>query len=294
MWKLGLTGRKLPEGVQLSDFDVVSRCRICPLAKNHCLPFKSTRTRAVDYLQNVHLDLSGIFRTPSTAKEHYYVLFTDDFSGFKTVYGSRSKSAEEIFDIIKDYIAHSERHTEKKLKMLSMDGGGEFLNDLMIPFCKSEGIVLRVTAPHTPQQNGVAERANRTIASKARAMLIQSGLGTSYWHRAIHHTVFLDNETITSALHLQKTPHEMWYKQKPKIDHFQPFGCLAYRLIRKEMRGGKLNPVSSPSVLIGIDEHNHNYSLLDLDTNKVHSTHDATFQPLIYPARRSDDDIDPD
>lgn len=170
----------------------------------------------------------------------------------------------------------------------------ESMNDLLIPYCKSKGIVLRITAPHTPQQNGVAERANRTIASKARAMLIQSGLGTEYWHRAIHHTVFLDNKTITSALRLQRTPHEMWYDNKPTIDHIQPFGCLAYRLIRKEVRGGKLSPVSSPSVLIGIDEHNHNFSLLDLHTNKVYVTHDATFQPLIFPARKSDENMNPD
>lgn len=294
MWRLGLTGRKLPEGVQLLDFDIISKCCICPLAKNHQLPFKGARTRATDFLQNVHLDLSGIFRTPSTAKDHYYVLFTDDYSGFKVEYGSRSKNSEDIFEIIKDYIAYSERHTENKLKKLSIDGGGEFLNDLLIPYCKSSGIVLRVTAPHTPQQNGVAERANRTIASKARAMLIQSGLGTSYWHRAVHHPVFLDNKTITSALRLKKTPHEVWYGNKPSINHIQTFGCLAYRLIRKEIRNGKLNPVSSPSVLIGIDEHNHNYTLLDLQLNKVHVSHDATFQPLIYPARKSDEDINPD
>lgn len=294
MWRLGLRGRKLPEGLRVSDFDVINRCRICPLAKNQRLPFKGTRTRATELLQNVHLDLSGIFRTPSTARDHYYVLFTDDYSGFKVEYGARSKNAEDVFEIIKDYIAYSERHTEKRLKKLSIDGGGEFLNDLMIPYCKSKGIVLRVTAPHTPQQNGVAERANRTIASKARAMLVQSGLSTSYWHRAIHHAVFLDNKTITSSLNLQKTPHEMWYKNKPSINHFQPFGCLAYRLIRKEIRGGKLNPVSSPSLLLRIDEHNHNFSLLDLESNRVYVTHDATFQPLIFPARKSEDDINPD
>lgn len=83
MWRLGLTGRKLPAGIQVSDFGVISKCRVCPLAKNHRLPFKGTRTRAKDHLQNVHLDLSGIFRTPSTARDHYYVLFTDDYSGFK-------------------------------------------------------------------------------------------------------------------------------------------------------------------------------------------------------------------
>lgn len=196
MWRSGLIGKKLPDDVRTEDFDVINKCHICPLAKNHKLPFKGHRTRLNDYLENVHLDLSGIFRTPSTERNHYYVLFTDDYSGFRVVYGSKLKDAESIFDIFKIYLAYVERHTERTLKMLSINGGGEFLNELFNPFCAAKGIVLRVTAPHTPQQNGVAERANRTIASKARVMLIQSGLGTRYWFRAVHHTVFLDNRTV--------------------------------------------------------------------------------------------------
>lgn len=293
MWRSGLTGKRLPDGVKTEDFDVINKCRICPLAKNHKLPFKGHRTRSKDYLENVHLDLSGIFQTPSTEKNHYYVLFTDDYSAFRVVYGSKAKDAESIFDVFKTYLSYVERHTERKLKMLSIDGGGEFLNELFAPFCAEKGIVLRVTAPHTPQQNGVAERANRTIASKARAMLIQSGLGTKYWYRAVHHTVFLDNRTVSSSLSY-KTPHEIWYRRKPTFDHIQPFGCLAYRLIRKELRGGKLEPVSSPSILVGIEEHNHNYHLLDLETLKIIITHDATFQPLIFPARKASDNINPD
>lgn len=87
------------------------------------------------------LAVSGIYRTPSTHRDHYYVLFTDDYSGFKVEYGSKTKNAEEIYEIIKDYIAYAERHTERKLKMLSIDGGGEFLNDLLQPYCKEMGIV---------------------------------------------------------------------------------------------------------------------------------------------------------
>lgn len=293
MWRAGLSGKKLPDGVKIEDFDVISRCRICPLAKNHKLPFKGHRTRSKDYLENVHLDLSGIFRTPSTEKNHYYVLFTDDYSGFKVVYGSKAKDAETIFEIFKEYLAYVERHSGKMLKKLSIDGGGEFLNDLFDPFCVEKGIVLRVTAPHTPQQNGVAERSNRTIALKARAMLIQSGLGTEYWYRAVKHTVFLDNRTVSSALNY-KTPHEIWYQRRPTFDHIQPFGCLAYRLIRKELRGGKLQPVSCPSILEGIEEHNHNYHLLDLASRKITVTHYATFQPLVFPARNASGDINPD
>lgn len=109
-------------------------------------------------------------------------------------------------------------------------------------------------------------------------------IGSEYWLRAVSRAVLLDNKTITMALDLEKTPHEIWYKSKPKYNHIYPFGCLSYRLIRKELRGGKLAPVSAPSILIGIDEHNHNYHLLDMHSNKVHVTHDATFQPLILPA----------
>ncbi|KAG0141881.1 hypothetical protein CROQUDRAFT_98185 [Cronartium quercuum f. sp. fusiforme G11] len=67
-----------------------------------------------------------------------------------------------------------------------------------------------------------------------------------------------------------------------------------YHLIRKELHNGKLKPVSTPSILIGIEENNHNYQLLDLNSDKIVVIHDVTFQPLVFLARKAYESLDPD
>jgi transposase InsO family protein len=68
----------------------------------------------------------------------------------------------------------------EKLKVLRTDNGMEFCSGDFNSFCRKEGIVRHHTIPYTPQQNGVAERMNRTIISKARCMLSNSGLSRNF------------------------------------------------------------------------------------------------------------------
>ena len=73
-----------------------------------------------------------------------------------------------------------ENQTGKKIKVLRLDNGGEYKSDPFLRVCKEEGIVRHFTVPGTPQQNGVAERLNRTLLEKVRCMLAQSGLSKSF------------------------------------------------------------------------------------------------------------------
>ena len=73
-----------------------------------------------------------------------------------------------------------ENQSGKRIKKLRTDNGLEFLSGEFEAFCKSEGITRHYTVPGTPQQNGVAERMNRTILEKVRCMLSSSGLSKSF------------------------------------------------------------------------------------------------------------------
>ena len=59
--------------------------------------------------------------------------------------------------------AEAENQREKKIKILRSDSGGEYTSNDMTKFCQEHGIIHEVTAPYTPQSNGVAERKNRTL-----------------------------------------------------------------------------------------------------------------------------------
>ena len=100
--------------------------------------------------------------------------------------------------------------------MLRKDNGGEFYGNEFEKFCKKCGIARQKTTPYTPQQNGVAERMNRTLMEKARSMLSSVGIGQEFWAEAVETACYLVNRSPTSTL-IDKTPQEVWTGKKPSI-----------------------------------------------------------------------------
>lgn len=115
----------------------------------------------------MHVYLSGIVRTTAMDNEEYYIMFTDDYSSYRVTYGLTDKTSRTVFDCFVKHIAFAERQTGRRLKRFSLDGGGEFINNLLSPHLEELGIITRVTAPYTAEQNGVSERSNLTINTKA-------------------------------------------------------------------------------------------------------------------------------
>lgn len=86
------------------------------------------------------------------------------------------KSKDEVFDRFIEWKNFVENQTGKKLKCLRTDNGLEFLNDKFASLCKSAGINRHLTVAGTPQQNGLAERYNRTILERVRCKLSNAQL----------------------------------------------------------------------------------------------------------------------
>ncbi|CAI7797388.1 unnamed protein product, partial [Closterium sp. NIES-53] len=89
--------------------------------------------------------------------------------------------------IKEDWLSFVEKQAECVVKRIRTDRGGEFLGAEMTAWLKKQGIQRELTTAYTPQSNGVAERANRTILETARALLIESGVGNSMWPHAVRH-----------------------------------------------------------------------------------------------------------
>ena len=150
-------------------------CEHCVDGKHNRVSFPSGAKRANKILEIVHSDVFGLVSVPSLDKSVYYVSFIDEFSRNTWIYFLRKKS--EVFDGFKEFKALVENQTEKKIKVLRTDNGGEFCKKEFEEFCKKCGIARQKTTPYTPQQNGVAERMNRTLMEKARSMLSGTELG---------------------------------------------------------------------------------------------------------------------
>jgi hypothetical protein len=107
-------------------------------------------------------------------------------------------------------------------------------NALMEHFEK-QGIQMECTVPYTPEQNGVAERLNRTIVEKARCMLLSSNLPKSFWTEAVTNSGFSD-KSLSNCSTRDCTPAEKWFGFKPNLKKVRIFGCLVYPTYSKTVK----------------------------------------------------------
>ena len=212
---------KLPKEIQLSF------CEDCVEGKMHCQPFKSVGEshRSSRKLQLVHSDVCGPM-DESIGGKCYFVSFIDDFSQCCAMYFMNSKS--EVFEKYRGFVAIATNESGQRIGTLKTDNGSEYLFKEFQTYLKSKGIKHQLSIPHTPEQNGVAERMNTTIVESARAMMSHANLPSSFWAEAVATAVYVRNRSESSALRENMTPFERWYGRKPDVSHFRVFGCRAY------------------------------------------------------------------
>ena len=158
------------------------------------------------------------------------------------------KHKDEVFDRFLECKAMVEKASGQKLKILRTDNGGEYTSNKFEEFLKSEGICHECTVPKTPEQNGVAERLNRTLAETVRAMLIDSKLPQKFWAEALLTAVYLKNQSPTKALE-GMTPYEAWTKEKPHVEHLR----VTHMIMSQRMRDKNLTQKQRNAFFWGTD-----------------------------------------
>ena len=141
----------------------------------------------------------------------YFVTFIDDYSLCCMVCFLKHKS--EVLDKFKEFEAVTTNDSGCKIGRLRTDNGGEYISHELEEYLKSKGISHELTVPYTPEQNGVAERLNRTLMEAARSMISHAKLNSSYWGEAVATATYVRNRTVTTATGI--TPYERWYNKKP-------------------------------------------------------------------------------
>uniref|UniRef100_A0A2N9HZD6 Integrase catalytic domain-containing protein n=1 Tax=Fagus sylvatica TaxID=28930 RepID=A0A2N9HZD6_FAGSY len=244
-------------------------------------PFKTVE-RSSELLELIHSDLGDFKNTMSRGGKRYYITFIDDYSRYTRVYLLSSKDeAENMFIKFKIEV---ENQKDKKIKRLRSDRGGEYGSSLLKSFCEKNGIVHEVTAPRTPEQNGIAERKNRTLKDMMNAMLISSGLPSNMWGEAILSACHVLNRVPHKRI--RKTPYELWEGRTPNLGYFKVWGCLAKVGIPEPQRE-KIGPKTKDSVFIGYAENSTAYRCLVLQTNTIVETRDADFFEQIFPMKKT-------
>ncbi|KAG8501778.1 hypothetical protein CXB51_004763 [Gossypium anomalum] len=235
LWHMRLGHISENDMTELSKRGLLDRQRICKLNFcEHCVFGKQKRVRFTREIHNtkgtleyIHSDLWGPSKVPSRGGANYMLTFIDDFS----------------------------RKTKKQIKYLRTDNGLEFCSNEFNRLCKSEGIMRYLTIRHTPQQNGVAERMNRTIMEKKQPLL----------------HVFI-NRSPSIAIE-KKIPQEVWSGNPANYSDLKIFRCPAYA----HVDNGKLKPRSIKCVFLGYKAGVKGYKLWCPENRKVVISRDVVF-----------------
>ena len=250
---------------------------------DHCMISKQTRasfsnytpTRTNDLLHVVYYDVCGPFEVPSLAGNRFFVSFVDEFSRKMWTYLLKVKS--EVFENLKKFTAITEKQSGKKLKIIRKDGGGDFNSREIEAFCTDKGILHEVTAPYTPQHNGVVERRNRTIMNMVRSMLRGKNLPKALWGEAVVTTTYVLNRCPTQQLKNQVL-EAVWSRKTPFMKHMRVFGSTCYRHILDQTRK-KLDDKSEHMIFVGYNP-TGSYKLLNPRTNQIVFSRDVQFDEL--------------
>ncbi|XP_076884580.1 uncharacterized protein LOC143533799 [Bidens hawaiensis] len=177
------------------------------------------------------------------------------------------KEKGEAFESFKRFKALIETEAGLPMKTLRTDRGGEFTSHDFNWFCDESGIIRHLTAPYTPQQNGMVERRNRTLMGMVRGILKAMQVPNYMWGEAVRHSTFLINRVPTRAL-VDQTPYECFKKKKPIIEHVRVFGCVAYAKV-DSVHLKKLEDRSRQLVYLGSETGSKAYRLYDRTPRKL-------------------------
>ncbi|GJY17430.1 putative ribonuclease H-like domain-containing protein [Tanacetum coccineum] len=195
----------------------------------------------------------------------YCLVVTDYYSIFIWVFFLATK--DETNGILKSFIIEIENLVDKKVKIIRCDNGTEFKNKVVSEFCEQKGIKREFSVARTPQQNGVAERRNRTLIKAARTMLADSKLPTTFWAKAVNTACYVHNRALV-VKHHNKTPYELFRGRTPAPCFMRPFGYHVTILNTLDYLG-KFDGKSDEGFFVGYSMNSKDFRVYNIRTRKV-------------------------
>ena len=261
-----LNEKVMVEGLNLKANESFDRnCQGCLEGKQHRNPFrKKSQRRVPEILELIQSDVE-VVNVDSVGGSKYYVTFTDDCSRFTTVYFLKNKS--DVLTKFKEFVAVMENFTGKKVKILRLDNGGEYVSRDFKEFCATNGIIREETIPMSPQLNGVSERLNRTIMESARSMLHHAHIPLRFWAENVNSAVYLRNRSQTVALHCM-TRFERFHDHKPDVSSLKVSGCNAHVPV-PDIKRSKLEKKSVKCIFVGYPATCKGYKLYNIKEGKM-------------------------
>jgi hypothetical protein len=183
---------------------------------------------------------------------------------------------DQTFSNFYEFTALAKKESGKQVKALRRNNGGEYISNEFKDFYSKEGIQRELIAPHNPQQNGVAERKNRTIVGAARVMLNDQGLPMHLWEESCNIVVYLQNHFSHRVLGMS-TPEEDFTGKKLDVSHFNIFASSVYVHVTKGTRK-KLELTVEVGIFVGYTKKPHNYHVYLPNSKMIFMRWDIKFE----------------
>ncbi|CAA9998103.1 unnamed protein product, partial [Nesidiocoris tenuis] len=256
-------GKKV-KAIDLRSNEKLSDCTICLQGKMTQTPFPKKSSRTSQKLDLIHMDLCGPMQVQSKGGAKYFLTLIDDYSRWCEIRFVKKKS--DVFAEFKKFKNLVETQKGRKIKYIQSDNGKEFCN---------REFDRRRTVNHTPQQNGIAERKNRSLVETARCMLIQSKLAPSFWAEAISTANHIKNRSPSSPIN-GDTPFKLWNNRIPNVSYFRIFGSTVY-FLDKTPQKNKFDPRSKRGTFIGYSDQTKGYRIWLPESKEVIVSRDVKF-----------------
>lgn len=266
-------------GLEGVDFSELSNCQTCHLSKAQRYVSREPRPTPNEPLDEIHVDMVGPLDAALFTACTYLVILTDARTRYRWAIMTTKK--DHIAPQIRQWIILMEHQYGKRVRIIFRDGGSEFLT--LKDYCYQFGIRTDVSAPSTPEQNGTAESANKTIVGKARAFLIGAGMPVWYWEWAVHHSCYITNRLYN--LRTKKTPVTDFkaglkqpYNHRVTLKNIPKFGCRAYKTM--EPKPGKFQPRAEMGWFLGFQQNtSKNFAILHSHQTKTGPVWKVSYTP---------------
>lgn len=180
----------MPLAVAIAKPAAGTVCPPCAEGRLTRAPFSRAGPKAVamDPLELVHTDVCGPLPY-SIGGCRYFVSLVDTATRLKVAIPVRTKA--DAATAVERQLMRLETLCKGTIRRVRHDGGGEYLTSTLRDFYTRRGVTPETTAPYTPQQSGVAERLNRTVMERARAMLADAGAEQDLWAEVLAAAVYV-------------------------------------------------------------------------------------------------------
>ncbi|CAI7892733.1 unnamed protein product [Closterium sp. NIES-53] len=170
----------------------------------------------------------------------------------------------------------AERESGTQLKSFQSDGGGEYTSQRFKQYLAERGIKQLLSLPYAHQQQGVAERMNRTLQNSMRKLLRGMRLPNHQWPAAMDHAVMLHNLLSSSSLPNNASPHLLWTGKQGSTKMLRVFGCMVqYR--PPEARAGRFSQRAQWGLHLGIEKNYNAWRIFDVHTKETVAARDVIF-----------------